>query len=135
MPLLPVTIKFRLVVAALILLSSSFHCTKGDPEALLDLAEELSLNSGEGVVSSEDDTSSSSIDDPSHQDEEILYKTPDLDAESLPYFLYESFDDELNFNGKWIQSRAKKAESESEFVYDGEWALTPSHSRLKGQLL
>ena len=84
------------------------------------------------MVSSEDDTSSQSIDDPGHQDEEIVYITPDLDAESLPYFLYESFDDELNFNGKWIQSKAKKAESESEFVYDGEWSLTPSHSRLKG---
>lgn len=117
---MPVT-KSRLVLVLLVLVSYSTCRTDADPEAL---AEEISIPSEEEIISSEEYT-------PTSDDHDIIYTTPDLDAESLPYFLFEHFDDELSFNGKWTQSKATKAESE-EFVYDGEWSLTPSHSKLKG---
>ena len=66
------------------------------------------------------------------QDDVVInYSTPNLDADNLQYFLYESFDDELAFNNRWTQSKATKAESQ-EFKYDGEWALAPAHSSIKG---
>lgn len=116
-----------LVLVSFLLVVANLTCTNADHEALSDVAEELSIASEE-IVSSEEVPSTSSASD---ADQEIIYETPNLDAESLPYFLYEHFDDELAFNSKWTQSKATKAESE-EFVYDGEWSLTPSHSRLKG---
>lgn len=118
---MPVT-KSRLVLVLLIVAYSACY-TNGDQEAF-DLTEDLSVDTEEEIVSSEEVS-------PPRDDHDIVYNTPNLDAESLPYFLYEHFDDELAFNGQWTQSKATKAESE-EFVYDGEWSLSPSHSRLKG---
>lgn len=120
---MPVT-KSRLVLVLLVLVSYSTCRTDADSEALADVAEELSIASDEEISSSQEYPTVS-------EDHEIVYNTPNLDAESLPYFLFEHFDDELSFNGKWTQSKATKAESE-EFVYDGEWSLSPSHSKLKG---
>lgn len=124
---MPATKRRLVLVPLLILLAYSTCPTTADHEALADIVEELSIASEE--VASSEEASSSTVPD---ADQEIVYVTPDLDAESLPYFLYEHFDDELAFNSKWTQSKATKAESE-EFVYDGEWSLTPSHSRLKGK--
>jgi calnexin len=60
-------------------------------------------------------------------DQSILYSTPNIDN----YYIYEHFDDDQDFNSRWIRSEASKADS-NEFKYDGEWSLTQTTSSLKG---
>lgn len=63
----------------------------------------------------------------------VHYSTPNLDSDGLfKRHLYESFDDEIQFNQKWIQSKATKAESE-DLKYDGDWDLVASHSSIRGE--
>lgn len=65
----------------------------------------------------------------------VHYSTPNLDSDgSFKRHLYESFDDEILFNQKWIQSKATKAESE-DLKYDGDWDLVTSHSSIRGESL
>lgn len=118
------------VLLAFFLLSSSLQLVTGD----------ASVSSEDQPASESSETSGSPQVEPvvpevsSDQDVVITYTPLNLDNENLAYFLYESFDDELAFNNRWTQSKATKAESQ-EFKYDGEWAVGPSHSKIKGEMI
>ena len=62
----------------------------------------------------------------------VHYSTPQLNAESEKHHFYESFDDEIIFNNRWIRSKTTKAESQ-DLKYDGEWDLVDSHSSIVGK--
>ena len=87
-------------------------------------------------INCEDEILTSSPDATAAQDESTVhYSTPNLDSDGLfKRHLYESFDDEILFNQRWIQSKATKAESE-DLKYDGDWDLVASHSSIRGESL
>ncbi|CAG2113736.1 unnamed protein product, partial [Medioppia subpectinata] len=60
-------------------------------------------------------------------DQSILYSTPNIDN----YYIYEHFDDSDDFENRWIRSETSKSDSQ-ELKYDGQWALTPTTTALKG---
>ncbi len=69
---------------------------------------------------------SSAIDD-KDSDQSILYSTPNIDN----YYIYEHFDDDQDFNSRWIRSESSKSDSK-DFKYDGEWSLTQTIQSIKG---
>lgn len=89
----------------------------------------LICSSCPSVTSSDDD---SPQEQPASVETTVHYSTPILDTDGLyKRHFYESFDDEISFNQRWIQSKATKAESE-DLKYDGDWDLVASHSSIKG---
>jgi calnexin len=59
------------------------------------------------------------------ESEQILYSTPNIDN----YYIYEHFDEQLEFNQRWIKSQSSK---DSQLKYDGEWGLTHTQQSIKG---
>lgn len=103
-----------LVVLALLLTTALAH------------DEDLPVEDAQDAVDKSDDVPT--IKD----DEEIVYHSPQLERQKLPHFLYEHFDDADLFGRQWIKSRATKAESQ-DMLFDGEWELTQTHSRVVGK--
>jgi hypothetical protein len=60
------------------------------------------------------------------ESEQILYSTPNIDN----YYIYEHFDEELEFNQRWTKSESSK--DSQQLKYDGEWGLTHTQQSIKG---
>lgn len=88
--------------------------------------DDLSVDS-DAVIDETTDDELSAGSQSSDADQSILYSTPNIDN----YYIYEHFDDDQDFQSRWIRSEASKADS-NEFKYDGEWSLTQTTPSLKG---
>lgn len=61
----------------------------------------------------------------------IDYKSPTISSSTESVYLYDSFDDVLQFKKNWIKSQSTKNHS-TEYRYNGTWDLVVTHSRIRG---
>ena len=80
---------------------------------------------------SEPASSEEAVQDVIEEPEEIEYSSLNLASSNRNFYLYEHFDDEGIFEKNWIKSEATKSDSQ-DMLYDGEWGIVDTHSRLKG---